>query len=174
MFWNTLRSSLLIALGALGALGIQHFSEGDALDRYAARLARQGQPEKAIFLQDMRGILGKPAAIAMAGALEADFGAIRDQAVSLSRRVVEGQMKAEEAEKIIVELAAASCLKSQHEVAHVAKLISPKLVRFSATALLKVPDLRVSLSAATALAVAQSPGKPDMRWALKVAAEQAM
>lgn len=174
MFWNTLRSTLLIALGALGAFGIQHFSEGDALDRYSARLARLGQPEKAVLLQDLRGILGKPAAVALAGASEADFEAIKAQAISLSRRVVEGQMTADEAERIILELAAGSCLKQQKDIAEAAKLFSPKIVRFGATALLKVPDLRVSLGAATALAVAMSPGKPDMRWALKVAAEQAM
>lgn len=192
MIWKALRFALLLSLGAVGAYGLSRLNDGDTIDRHAQLLAARGQSEQAVILSDVKGILGKTAAVALASAAEADYPALKTEALRLSREVVAGRLEAPKAEKEFLAEAAPSCLKAQDELLHAIKTAEDELVLAIPEArpyapelartlsqglghvLLFVPELRVRVGAATAMAASASPDKPNMIEALEAVAKQAM
>lgn len=174
MLKKVLKTFFYVSLGAAIAFVVDSARQGDMIDRHTASLTRQGQHEKAAFIQDIRGILGSASALALAGADEASYKKLQVTSIRLAREVVEGRLKANEAQSLILQKAAPYYLEhNQASLLHLREY-DEDWVRIGAAALLEVPIVEVKVRAAAILAFAENPGKSDLSVAVARNLEKAV
>lgn len=165
---------LYVSFGAAIAFVIDSARQGDMIDRHAVSLSREGQQDKAILIQDVRGILGAAAAVALAGVDSESYELLRETAMRLAREVVEGRLSSSEAQTLILQKAAPYCLKENQSLLIRLRGYDEDWVRLGAMALLEVPIVEVKLRAAVLLSAAENPGKSDLSKALVDQLEKAL